>query len=614
MQFRKDINGLRAIAVIAVVLFHFNDSWMSGGFAGVDVFFVISGFLMTGIIFRGIEQKDFSILRFYVARANRIIPALAILCLVLLAFGWFFFTPLDYKYLSKHAISSIGFLSNVIYWSESGYFDAASHAKWLLHTWSLSVEWQFYIIYPLALVAMRRFMSLKAMKITILLGTLLGFICSIIATYKWPSASYYLLPTRAWEMMVGGVAYLFPIALQEKGKKLLEWFGLALIFLSYLLVSKDNPWPGYLAIFPVIGSFFVIQAARNDSLITCNIIFQKLGAWSYSIYLWHWPLVVSIYIFSLNDMFVYLGVVLSVLLGFLSYRYIEKIKFRNDFNSSLTYLNCKPIYMALGVGIVSLFLFISDGLIIRFSDDVQKINKSAISSINDWSYPKPNLKIGNHDVRFIKGSSNKNILFIGASHIEHTYPYASSFGSEYNIYYITKGGCFVSPSFVNPKWSCSNIQKYKEIINKVNFDKIVTSIYFLDGHLSGDMNVNVELVEARIAEYNDFLRFSKSKSNKVFLILGEPQGFEFDPRSSLRYDLKKYITIKEAREKYLLHYSALEKLDEAEGITIIDPIDYLCDEVCMVMDNDFNYYYKDTSHMRPWYAQKSLRYLEKILK
>ena len=113
-SFRQDINGLRAIAVIAVVLFHFNASWMPGGFAGVDVFFVISGFLMTGIIFRGIEQENFSILKFYVARANRIIPALAVLCLVLLVFGWFYLTPLDYKALGKHAASSVAFLSNII--------------------------------------------------------------------------------------------------------------------------------------------------------------------------------------------------------------------------------------------------------------------------------------------------------------------------------------------------------------------------------------------------------------------------------------------------------------------------------------------------------------------
>ena len=194
-SFRYDINGLRAIAVIAVVLFHFNASWMPGGFAGVDVFFVISGFLMTGIIFRGIEQENFSILKFYVARANRIIPALAVLCLILLIFGWFYLTPLDYKSLGKHAATSVSFLSNIVYWRESGYFDAASHEKWLLHTWSLSVEWQFYIIYPLILVAMRKFMSIKTMKYLLLVGTILGFIFCVIATYKWPNPSiiFYLL-------------------------------------------------------------------------------------------------------------------------------------------------------------------------------------------------------------------------------------------------------------------------------------------------------------------------------------------------------------------------------------------------------------------------------------
>ena len=337
MQFRKDINGLRAIAVIAVVLFHFNASWMPGGFAGVDVFFVISGFLMTGIIFRGIEQENFSILRFYVARANRIIPALAVLCLVLLVLGWFYLNPIDYKALAKHAGSSISFISNITYLRESGYFDASSHEKWLLHTWSLSVEWQFYIIYPLVLVAMRKFMSVKAMKAAVLFGTLLGFIFCVIATYKWPNHAYYLLPTRAWEMMIGGVAYLYPIALKEERKKLLEWAGIALIIGSFYFISKDNPWPGYLALLPVLGSFLIIQAQRNDSFIISNIVSQKIGAWSYSIYLWHWPLVVAIYYFSLNDMFIYIGIALSVLFGFLSNKYIEKIKFRNDFIKLLNY-------------------------------------------------------------------------------------------------------------------------------------------------------------------------------------------------------------------------------------------------------------------------------------
>jgi len=355
MQFRNDINGLRAIAVIAVLLFHFNASWMPGGFAGVDVFFVISGFLMTGIIFRGIEQENFSLLKFYVARANRIIPALAALCLVLLVFGWFYLTPLDYKSLGKHVGSSIGFFSNIIYWGESGYFDASSHEKWLLHTWSLSVEWQFYIIYPLILVAMHKFMPLKTMKVTVLLGTVLGFIFCVIATYKWPNGAYYLLPTRAWEMMFGGIAYLYPINLKDKNKKLIEWFGLTLIVCSYFLISKDNYWPGYLSLWPVLGTYLILLAKREDSIITSNLVFQKIGAWSYSIYLWHWPVVVAIYFFSLNDLFIFIGIILSIILGFLSNQYIEKTKFSNNFAQLFDYLKCKPLIMVFLIGFLSFY-------------------------------------------------------------------------------------------------------------------------------------------------------------------------------------------------------------------------------------------------------------------
>jgi len=366
MKFRADINGLRAIAVIAVVLYHFNAAWMPGGFAGVDVFFVISGFLMTGIIFRGIEQENFSILRFYVARANRIIPALSALCIVLLVFGWFYLSPVEYRSLGKHAASSISFLSNIIYLMESGYFDAASHEKWLLHTWSLSVEWQFYIIYPLILVAISKFMSVKAMKVTLLVGTVLGFLYSIYATISEPNSAYYLLPTRAWEMMIGGLAYLYPLALQDKRKKLVEWFGLALIVGSYFFISKDSPWPGYLAAFPVLGAFLVILAQRNDSLITSNIIFQKLGAWSYSIYLWHWPLVVLAYNLEMKSWYI-AGIGLSITLGFFSWKFIEKMSIPVTGNWRQL-LRLKYLYIAIGSLICSVFVYTQNGLNIRFDN------------------------------------------------------------------------------------------------------------------------------------------------------------------------------------------------------------------------------------------------------
>ncbi|TYK64772.1 acyltransferase family protein [Colwellia echini] len=362
MKFRKDINGLRAIAVIAVVLFHFNPAWMPGGFAGVDVFFVISGFLMTSIIFRGIEQENFSILKFYVARANRIIPALALLCFVMLIFGWFYLTSLDYESLGKHVTSSILFFSNIVYWQESGYFSPASNEKWLLHTWSLSVEWQFYIIYPLLLVIMKKFMAVRLMKGLVLICAILGFVYCVIATFKWPNSSYYLLTTRAWEMMIGGVACLYPISLRENRKKLVEWTGMILVVLSYIYISKEDAWPGYLALFPVLGAFLIIQANRSNSIITNNRVFQCLGAWSYSIYLWHWPFVVAIYSFSLSETFVYLGITLSIIFGYLSNRYIEKANFRKDFSNIHHIIKCKPIIFLLIVSSLGGYIYYQSGI------------------------------------------------------------------------------------------------------------------------------------------------------------------------------------------------------------------------------------------------------------
>ncbi|MCD9482710.1 acyltransferase family protein [Photobacterium phosphoreum] len=370
MKFRTDINGLRAIAVIAVVLFHFNPSWVPGGFAGVDVFFVISGFLMTGLIFRGLENNNFSIINFYVARANRIIPALSVVCLALLVFGWFYLTPLDYRTLGKHVASSMGFISNIIYWRESGYFDAASHSKWLLHTWSLSVEWQFYIIYPVVLVLLKKCMSLTNIKRLLVVGTVVGFIFSIYATYRWPNPAYFLFPTRAWEMMMGGLAFLYPLQnLKETSKKYFEWAGITLILASYAFISKDNLWPGYLALIPVLGAYLIIIAHRSGSVITDNVVMQKVGLWSYSIYLWHWPVVVFGYYFEMQH-WEWIGIPVSVVLGFCSYKFVESIKFpalsRISFKPIVMF---KPLWMVISVAFLASSIFIFNGISYRSDND-----------------------------------------------------------------------------------------------------------------------------------------------------------------------------------------------------------------------------------------------------
>ncbi|SHN29953.1 Peptidoglycan/LPS O-acetylase OafA/YrhL, contains acyltransferase and SGNH-hydrolase domains [Pseudomonas asturiensis] len=326
MDFRKDINGLRAIAVIAVLLFHFHPAWLPGGFAGVDVFFVISGYLITGIIMRGLNDGTFSLKAFYTSRARRIMPALAVMCFVLLGLGWFYLLPLDYSALGTHIASSLGFVSNFVYWREAGYFTASAHEKWLLHTWSLSVEWQFYLLYPIALLVLRRFVALRNLRWWILGGSLTGFVVGVLASARWPEASFYLLPTRAWELMLGGVACLFPFQLRSVQKRILESVGLALMLASFFLVSVQDLWPGYLVLLPVLGAFAVIVAARQNSLLTTHALSQWTGKLSYSLYLWHWPVVVLMnYAGWLGEAGnVLMGIGVAFLLAIASYELIEK--------------------------------------------------------------------------------------------------------------------------------------------------------------------------------------------------------------------------------------------------------------------------------------------------
>ena len=360
--------------MIAVVVFHFNPQWLPGGFAGVDVFFVISGFLMTSIICRGLEKGSFSTWQFYMARANRIIPALAAVCAVLMLFGWVYLLPDEYAALGKHVAGSVSFLSNFVYWMEAGYFDASSHEKWLLHSWSLSVEWQFYLIYPLILLAFTRLWGVARLKWLVLGLTIAGFIYSAVTSALWPSASYYLLATRAWELMFGGLAYLFPVVMTGQRQRVTNLVGIALIVVAYATVSESNPWPGSLAIIPVLGTYLVILAAQQNSVFTNNAVFQPLGRWSYSIYLWHWPVVVFGYRYDISYWWIP-GLLLSVLLGWLSYRLVENIKWQRVSSVFATW-RAKPVWMAALMLVMGITVLSGQGLVQRFDPAMQAMIKS----------------------------------------------------------------------------------------------------------------------------------------------------------------------------------------------------------------------------------------------
>ncbi len=325
--FRGDINGLRALAVVVVVLYHFGVAGFSGGFVGVDVFFAISGFLMTAIVVAGLERGDFSLSGFYMARARRILPALLALCAALLALGWFVLLPPDYKSLGSQAVYSLAFLSNVEYWKEAGYFDIASHEKWLLHTWSLSVEWQFYLLLPIVLLATWRLKPGRAAQLGVVAVCFAAsFGASVLVTNIDSPAAFFLLHTRAWEMLAGGMVYLLVPSPQRliRYRRCLDMTGLVLILLSVALFDKHSAWPGWRAMLPVAGAMMVL-ASNSASAWTGNKISQWLGKRSYSLYLWHWPVYVSLAYIEMghDDLARVAGMLATVVFGHVSYLWIE---------------------------------------------------------------------------------------------------------------------------------------------------------------------------------------------------------------------------------------------------------------------------------------------------
>lgn len=335
MNFRHDINGLRAIAVVAVVLFHFQIPGFEAGYLGVDVFFVISGFLMAAILMRGGGKKyPFSgggipLWSFYVARARRIVPALAVLVAVLLLVGWWTLGPSDYEQLALHARYALGFWSNHQFYEEAGYFDVASHEKWLLHTWSLSVEWQFYLLLPVAFILLWRIWPRREWLIAVVvLGLVASLAVSVLNTPKAPSAAFYLLPARAWELLAGVLVYLVSdrVHLHTMARRGLELLGLGLILAALVVFDMATPWPGSAAVLPVLGTSLVLLAMRHTPGWATPFPMQWLGRTSYSLYLWHWPAFVAlVFLDWQHEPWAIAGALLvALVLADASYRWVEQ--------------------------------------------------------------------------------------------------------------------------------------------------------------------------------------------------------------------------------------------------------------------------------------------------
>ncbi|MBO9560474.1 MAG: acyltransferase [Caulobacter sp.] len=294
MQHRNDIDGLRAVAILPILLFHAGLTQMSGGFIGVDIFFVISGFLITSIITREMNAGTFSILTFYKRRVVRIFPALFVtLTLVLLA-GCLFMLPSEVAPLGKSAAAAAGFVSNIYFWKTADYFAGSADLKPLLHTWSLGVEEQFYIFYPLMVLLVTRFLK-RWLALAIGLTTLGSFVFSLGLAVVGPNAAFYLLPSRAWELGLGGLIAVgaFPVLPWAWLRTAAPAVGAVLIAAGLAFIRADSLFPAPWALLPCLGAALII-AYGQGSLVGRALSIQPLrwiGAISYSLYLLHWPII-----------------------------------------------------------------------------------------------------------------------------------------------------------------------------------------------------------------------------------------------------------------------------------------------------------------------------------
>ncbi|WP_312390814.1 acyltransferase family protein [Chryseobacterium sp.] len=420
MKFRNDISFLRAFSVIVVLLYHFKFSFFKGGFTGVDIFFVISGFLMTKIILSKFESGTFEYWEYIQKRVARIIPALLVMIAFFIPVIYFVIPTQFIQYLRSFFSSSL-FFSNIYYYLNSGYFDGSSQANFLIHTWSLSVEWQFYMIYPIILMLFRKLYLNNKKRFSVIFIALIAisFITMIIHNQSY---SFYMFYTRAWEMMFGGIVFLFESRaknIHKKTRNIIFSISLASLFGSIFFINSHTiSWPSVYTLIPVIATTLILFL-NVDYKIFENKLVRFLGDISYSLYLWHWPFFVISMFFGLNLRMRHrvIFIILSLIFAISSYYLIEKRNYRNSKYIIFASINC----FLVGFGIT----FINPNKI--FNDEKSKLayasslyNKSSIASkqydFGGRYFSTTNL-FSEYDLSNLKIKTNKKyILLLGDSH------------------------------------------------------------------------------------------------------------------------------------------------------------------------------------------------------
>jgi peptidoglycan/LPS O-acetylase OafA/YrhL len=659
LPYRADIDGLRALAVVPVILYHSFPSLVPGGVVGVDVFFVISGFLITSIIIKQLRAGTFSFPEFWSKRVLRIYPSLLLVTTATLLLGWFYFLPAEFEALKSHSRWGLAFSANFKLNSEIGYFDLAADFKPLLHLWSLSIEEQFYFVWPLILwVCFRLHWSQLGFSIIFFLASAY---CNKFFQYSTGEA-FYLPWTRFWELMAGGIVAIYRENHYLKDNKInLTWIkrllnkahhvgkflwishvlsftGISAIVFAMFYLNKVMHWPSKKTLIPVLGAVLVIIAGQQAWLnkrILSHTVPVFIGRISYPLYLWHWPLLAVLRIINpeASAQLILGTVAISFFLSMLTYYYVEKI-FRSGEPPKIKWKT--PVLVSLQLAVLSLTYL---SFQTRSGDyDISKINNAIGNGIfptKEMVFSRTPKGIG---YQKLVTESDRFVLFIGDSHMDH-------YGSRiqeiaklrprevYSSMWITQGECLMVKGFA--KSNDPSCEGYHDVVLDIiknhkdyNIDRVVWAAswfwylkedgFGLQKDPQGQVLKDPTKHQFRLQAVKDFIRTLHDSGLETYVVLDYIGGPDFNPRTMIRRSLLgKFefgaddISLAEAVGRQGLGGSWLQKITEDIGAKVINPLDYLCqNQKCPIKDASGRPLLRDTNHFTQYTAIESLNYID----
>jgi peptidoglycan/LPS O-acetylase OafA/YrhL len=646
-NYRADIDGLRAFAVLSVVLYHAFPKEIRGGFVGVDVFFVISGFLISSILFGEMTEGRFSFTAFYGRRVRRIFPALAVCLAAVLAYGFVSLTPSELAQLGKHVFFGAGFLSNIVLWSESGYFDSAVSLKPLLHLWSLGIEEQFYIIWP-ALLWMVFRMKAKVGRLLVVLF-LASFAINIVLSITDISDDFYLPVSRFWELLAGaGLAWQRRIVLTPNVRSWISFAGLGALLTSVALFTPQMRFPGWLALLPVAGAVAVMLAgseATVNRVVFSNRAVVFVGLISYPLYIWHWPLISYAYVIRLGkeptSLMAAALVAASFLLAWATYRFIEyPVRFgAHRQRGTLIVAVCVAALGACGLAV-----WTGSGFPERFPAlpgvDMRKIGDAKLDA--DFKSTK-GMKVTDHGWTLVTqiGHGERKVALSGDSMLFHYGPRVQQLADEgqlaANTYFVAGPRCPPVPGVIQrDKFArCADLPGI--LVDLVQREKVQSVVlgaawsgYGGEGMLIEREGRRLPLntkegMDAFYANLEDYVRLLQGHGARIYLVLGVPAHHRFNPgemvtRSLTGFriaaDVEKAVPVAELQAVLANANAKLRTVGEHTGATLLDPLPDICGsgDGCSPFFGAGDPKFSDNVHLRPVFVREHLYFLDPLLK